>query len=304
LSRPKNRHAESELATKTEYGPSGRKFCRKQDLFGLIGTRPLGIEPAFKLHRHEVSMKSVSALAALAITAVLAGPASAAVTNLVQNGDFSESSLTSGQIGYNTTVTDWAPAPDDNSYILLLTATSAVSGVTNQFGTNNFSLWSTSNGGLNTVTAPPGGGSFVGMDGDYPGYTAPLEQTINGLTVGEKYTVNFATAYGQQEGYTGATTQYWTVSLGSASQNTPTVDVASKGFSGWTDNSVTFTATGTSEVLSFLAVGNTPVPPFALLGDVSMTAGVPEPATWAMMIVGIAGIGGMARRRRAILAAA
>ena len=55
-------------------------------------------------------------------------------------------------------------------------------------------------------------------------------------------------------------------------------------------------------MLKFLAVGTpTGVPPFSLLDGVTMNAvgGVPEPATWAMMILGIGGIGAMARRRRA-----
>lgn len=63
----------------------------------------------------------------------------------------------------------------------------------------------------------------------------------------------------------------------------------------------TFTAQATSSVLSFLAVG-TPsgVPPFALLDGVTLNAAtaVPEPATWTMMMVGIAALGGIARSRR------
>ena len=61
-----------------------------------------------------------------------------------------------------------------------------------------------------------------------------------------------------------------------------------------------FTADATSEVLSFLAIG-TPispsVPPFSLLDSVSMMA-VPEPSTWATMVVGFGGLGFAAYRRR------
>ena len=62
-----------------------------------------------------------------------------------------------------------------------------------------------------------------------------------------------------------------------------------------------FTATSASELLSFVSVG-TPqgTPQVALLDDVSLTGGVPgapEPATWAMMGLGFAGLGFAAMRR-------
>jgi hypothetical protein len=245
-------------------------------------------------------MNNLSALAALAITTALALPAAASVTNLVQNGNFEESTNGVGEIGYNTTLTGWSEPT--LGYMMLATPSTAVSGITTQYGANNFSLWGVGNGGADTITAAPGGGNFVAMDGDFS--VEPLQQTISGLTVGKVYTVTFDYAYAQQHGYTGATNQSLTVSLGDSSQQLATTTLPSEGFSGWNAASMNFTATGTSEVLSFLANGNLPVPPFALLSDVSMTAGVPEPATWAMMIVGVAGIGAMARRRRASLATA
>ncbi|MDR3533638.1 MAG: PEP-CTERM sorting domain-containing protein, partial [Rhodopila sp.] len=53
-----------------------------------------------------------------------------------------------------------------------------------------------------------------------------------------------------------------------------------------------------SELLSFLATG-TPSgqPPFALLANVSVT-NVPEPAAWTVMVSGLVGLIGIARRRR------
>jgi hypothetical protein len=46
-------------------------------------------------------------------------------------------------------------------------------------------------------------------------------------------------------------------------------------------------------------------PPVALLDSVSLTSGVPEPNTWALMLIGFGGAGGMMRlsRRRALAAA-
>jgi PEP-CTERM motif len=77
--------------------------------------------------------------------------------------------------------------------------------------------------------------------------------------------------------------------------------LTSHNFSGWSQVSDVFTATSTSEVLSFLAAGNRPVPPFAMISDVSLLSGVPEPATWGLMLLGFGGLGGAAyvRRRRA-----
>ena len=59
---------------------------------------------------------------------------------------------------------------------------------------------------------------------------------------------------------------------------------------------MTFTATSTSELLSFLATGGpTGFPPFALLSNVSMNL-VPEPAS--ALIWGIGAFGVLIARRR------
>ena len=115
-------------------------------------------------------------------------------------------------------------------------------------------------------------------DSDFQG--VPITQTRNGLTVGDKYTVNFYWAGAQQSGFTGASTDQFIVDFGGSTQSTAMVDVASEGFSGWQHQSFTFTADNTSDVLSFLASGSVSgVPSFALLDGVSVFAAAPEPAT-------------------------
>jgi hypothetical protein len=76
------------------------------------------------------------------------------------------------------------------------------------------------------------------------------------------------------------------------------VQNGAKGFTGWMTEDMTFEATSTSEVLSFLSVG-TPngQPPFSLLADVSMLA-VPEPGSLAMVGAGALGMLAMRRRKR------
>jgi len=235
-------------------------------------------------------------IAAMAAMAGIALTASAnAATNLVQNGDFAGAA---GQINYNTSVADWTVPGDAGSSYTFVFAPGTADSLTNApqgtYGINP--LWGPGDGSANGLpAASPLGGNFIGQDGDFQ--VSPIQQTITGLTPGDTYQVSFYYGFGQQEGFTGATLQDWSVSLGGQTLTTPTYDLPSEGFSGWMHDNLNFTATSTSEVLSFMAQGNLPVPPFALLDGVSLSA-VPEPAEWALMLVGIGSVGGLARQRR------
>ena len=75
-----------------------------------------------------------------------------------------------------------------------------------------------------------------------------------------------------------------------------------QGTVGWEYVSVNLTADATTELLSFLAWGDNGstvnLPPIAFLSGVDSPNGlVPEPSTWAMMIMGFVGLAFVGRRQ-------
>ncbi|WP_165074967.1 PEP-CTERM sorting domain-containing protein [Paludisphaera rhizosphaerae] len=144
----------------------------------------------------------------------------------------------------------------------------------------------------------PDGGKFVMIDGD-PAWTVPIYQTISGLTVGQVYMLTFYQAAGQQAGFTGPTTERWSVTFGSDTQLSHKFELLQGATGQWEKQTMFFQATSASQVLTFLAVG-TPngAPPIAFLDGVSMEA-VPEPSSIALAALGIVGVlGGQLRRSR------
>ena len=228
-------------------------------------------------------------LVAIAAAASLALGSAAQAANLVVNGDFTQLSNGVGQFDLNTTATGWS---GNNGYNFVMSL--ANQPTPGRYG--NLTLWDAADGGANTWNgSAAGSGNFAALDGDFE--VQKITQTIHGLTVGDQYNLDFNYAFAQQHGYNGATLQNLTVALGGQSSTTSTFSVANHGFTGWQSWGGVFTATSSSETLSFLAHGNLPVPPFALVSNVSLTA-VPEPATWALTILGIAGLGAALRLRR------
>ena len=220
--------------------------------------------------------------------------------NSFTNGGF-ETNGGSGQINSGTSASGWY-VPGGGYTFLFAPGTADTSGANGQYG--NLALWGPGNGSANGLTATsPSGGYFLAQDGDFQ--NAPLNQDVTGLTIGKTYTVGFDYGFGQQQFFNGATNQSWHVSLGgSPVQSTATFPVASHGFTGWMHTSFNFVATSANETLSFMAIGDQPVPPFALLDGVTFTPdGVPEPVSWALMLIGVGTVGGMARRRRMSIAA-
>lgn len=140
--------------------------------------------------------------------------------------------------------------------------------------------------GNQAVNSVDRSGWYFGSDGDQF-LRGSIDQQLNNLSVGQQYTVQFSQAAGQQNGYTGSTTERWNVSFGGTSQLSSliTINGTATQVTDWQPQTMTFTANASSQVLSFLAVGTpTGLPPFSLLSGVSVT--VPEPFTIIGTLIG------------------
>lgn len=242
----------------------------------------------------------------LLITAI-AGLASPALANSFTNGGFENLTNGTGQLisGF-TSAPGWTVGNFNYTFVF-------GPGDADTIGSNGIygglNLWGPNNGSANGMPATsPSGGNFIAQDGNFPGQpTGPLAQVITGLTPGKSYKVGFDYAFAQQGGFNGPTTQNWTVNFAGQSATTANYDLPNHGFSGWMNTSYNFIANNATETLSFVAYGNVAVPPFALLDGVtfSQEAGaVPEPASWAMLLVGFGMVGAVARRRTGAAVAA
>lgn len=234
--------------------------------------------------------KTLAVFAAFA--ALTCGAANATPLNLVVNGGFETLTKGAGQIDAITSATGWTSTGYN---FVFASGTADTVGATGTYG--NIKLWGPGSGSANGLTNSPAGGNFLAADGAYQ--TQAVKQTISGLVVGQKYDLSFYWAGAQQAGYNGINSEQWIVSLGNQTISTALVQNASHGFTGWMQEKFTYTATSTTEVLSFLAFGTpTGVPPFSLLDGVSLTAQVPEPSTVALFVAGLALVGGASRLRR------
>jgi hypothetical protein len=157
-------------------------------------------------------------------------------------------------------------------------------------------------------TSPTGGNYFL-ADGD-PGFNTALQQTVTGLVIGDLYRMNFWQAAGQENcGVDDGTpcdppggaplTGQWRVTFGSTTLSSTLMTTLPHGLTAWQSQSLTFVATATSQLLSFLAVG-TPsgAPPIVTLDGVTITdITAPEPGTAALWGVGLLALG-LAKMRK------
>jgi hypothetical protein len=246
--------------------------------------------------------------------ALMAGSASA---NLVTNGSFENitfqgtaSLATIGSIGgvdaYTLTYGGaFASYPGEATVLQGWTSTAIFAFVaepptTGTFSAeNDYNLWP---GSTDTVPiTSPDGGNFI-IDDSTQQYTGYLSQTVNGLRVGDTYTLSFYQAGSQQQGFYGDTIQQWDVSFGSSTFDSALMTVPSQGFSPWEQQTTTFVATSTSEVLSFLGESNVNggQPPFILLDGVSLTdTTAPEPGSFWLIGFGSIAFFSVRKLRRA-----
>lgn len=260
-------------------------------------------------------------LSTLCMTTLLAvgavGMTHATATNLIQNGDFSQTLPNqtgptqfggavrnghggSGSCSYGGQfVSNWTGT---QGYEIWYPSAAAASGVT---ACNQFNGSATQRLPAEVVAPPVGPGTFVGLDGENSTFRAAIQQTVDGLTSGASYTLSFHWGSTQEMSRTGQTTEQFKVSLGGQTFYTPVNTIPTHGWSGWAPQSFTFTADSSMgagwNVLNFLSIG-TPgnLPPFAVLTGVSMTQNVPEPPELAMFGGGLLGLGLLimvARRR-------
>jgi len=254
-----------------------------------------------------MSTRAKRRLAALGCAALLS-LSGLAEADLITNGNFSTTSGF-GQVGYNTTVTGWSMAttgsgvaPAAGGYTFIFDPTKNGTTTVNGVAVASTAIDQGQYGALSLytqITASPAGGNYIASDSAFQ--TDAIQQTVSGLTVGQKYALSFYWGGAQQTNFSGATTDYWTATLGSQSFNTAVLSDASLGFTGWQQATFTYTATATSEVLSFLATG-TPsgVPPFALLDGVTLNS-VPEPGSLALLGIGLIALAAVWGARRKAL---
>jgi hypothetical protein len=254
-----------------------------------------------------------SLVAALAILCTVGPMAETArAVDIVLNGSFeilsngSAKQFNTGSTGAGyTSATDWSStylsgnqSIAQQAYVTFATATDysqTGSGAVNTFG-SNLKFWG-------TIAASPDGGNILASQADWGIIKSSISQTISGLTAGETYDLSFDYAAAQQNGVDGAFNGQWQITFGSETYNTVSLNVPNHGFSGWQSDTTQFTASSTTQELSFIAYSSSSgLQPFMLLDAVKLqTQQVPEPSTYALGAIASGVMAVLARRRKSKL---
>ncbi|MFN0183675.1 MAG: DUF642 domain-containing protein [Aquabacterium sp.] len=207
----------------------------------------------------------VALRASLALAAVLAGPAQA--TGLFANGSFENPGNYTYQLygGGSTGITGW---------------TTVLSGV-EHYNPTAYGQGAAADGRMVVDLA-----NYVYASGG-------IEQAV-ATTAGQAYDVSFFAGNTRSSGRDGTGIVKVTIA-GSTTLQFATA-VASTGLTVWEQRSFSFVATGSSTVIRFWNDQN-PNAHFALIDGVGATVAVPEPGTWGLLSLGLAGIGWRAGRR-------
>ncbi len=135
------------------------------------------------------------------------------------------------------------------------------------------------------------GSRSVDLSGNADGSISQTFDTVAGQT----YQVDFDLA-GNPDGGIGPKVAIVTANGAQQQSDTFIVTGADTHSSmGWTPYVYDFTANSASTTLTFASAANSPYGP--VLDNVSVVA-VPEPASWALIILGFGGLGALLRRRR------
>jgi choice-of-anchor C domain-containing protein len=203
-------------------------------------------------------MTKLCLLSAVAVAAI-ASASAAWAANVVIDGDFNNSNATFSTISSGGSIGPW----------------SVTSGSVDLVG----GYWQSPSG----PNFPTGTNGSVDLDGLSPG---AISQDISGLTAGKTYTLTFWLS-GNPDGP--PATKSVDVSIGSAIDDNFMYTIGTNTHTDmmYTMESLTFTP-GATNTLSFASQDSAsdfgPV-----IGGVSIA--IPEPATWAMMLLGFAGLG-------------
>ena len=232
-------------------------------------------------------LRNLLAASALAVTfGVASAPPVASAGELIVNGSFEADNFGTGGGGQRlglsgNDVTGWFIPAGDGIY-----------------------PWGLQN--LNQYGAGPAdtGNQWLILGQVSGGTDYTIQQTVNGLTPGQSYTMTFALASEQGAG-SAVGELSWLSGSSTAAQDFTAPPVGPTYWNPWGHFSETFVATATSATFQMkdLAV-EFPGGDDLGLDSFSILAGdVPEPATWTMMLLGVAAIGfGLRRRSMAAVA--